>query len=281
MRVIITGCRGQLGRQLMSCFADQTCLGIDLPEDDIISPAVRERVAAFRPDLVVHAAAMTDVDRCEQDPSLAYRVNVLGTQNIVLGAQDAGAAVMYVSTNEVFDGSRREAYWEWDDPSPISVYARSKTAGESIVRNLCSRFFIVRIAWLFGPGGVNFVTKILAGARKHGALRVAADEFGNPTYAPDLASAMARLAATQHYGIIHLTNAGFCSRFDFAKEIVRLAGMSEIPITPILSAEWPRPSVPPLHAVLSDAVASSIGLAMRPWGEALTDYLSTLSREVS
>jgi dTDP-4-dehydrorhamnose reductase len=281
MRVIITGCRGQLGRQLISSFTDHVCLGLDLPEDDIASPAIRARVAAFRPDLIVHAAAMTDVDRCEQDPSLAYRVNVLGTQNIVLGAQDAGAAVMYVSTNEVFDGSRREAYWEWDAPSPISVYARSKAAGENIVRSLCTRFFIVRVAWLFGPGGSNFVTKILAGARKHGALRVAADEFGNPTYAPDLAVAMARLAASQHYGIVHLTNSGFCSRFDFAKEIARLAGMGEIPISPILSAEWPRPSKPPLHAILSDAVASSLGLSMRPWREALAEYVSTLPKEIS
>ena len=141
---------------------------------------------------MVHAAAYTDVDGCENDPELAFRVNAVGTQNVALAAQQAGAALLHISTNEVFDGTRREAYREWDAANPLSTYARSKAAGEQIVRDLVGgRFYIVRVAWLFGPGGNNFVTKILAGAAEHGALRVAADEFGNPTYAPDLAAAIA------------------------------------------------------------------------------------------
>jgi dTDP-4-dehydrorhamnose reductase len=282
MRIAITGSKGQLGRQLMATFAGYELFGLDLPEEDITQPALVARLADWQPDLVIHAAAYTDVDGCERDPELAFRANAIGVQNVALAAQRAGAAMLYISTNEVFDGTRRELYREWDQPNPMSVYARSKAAGEQIVRDLLAgRFYIVRTAWLFGPGGNNFVTKILAGAEKSGALKVAADEFGNPTYAPDLAAAIARLVATGHYGIYHLTNAGFCSRCEFAREIMRLAdGLNrqpELPITPILSADWPRPSRPPLHAILANTAAASLGIALRPWEQALAEYLAALS----
>lgn len=280
MRIIITGHNGQLGRQLMTAFAAHELLPLDLPCDDITDPGISACVTAFRPDLVVHAAAYTDVDGCEKDPELAFRVNAFGTQNIALAARAAGAALLHISTNEVFDGTRREAYREWDTVSPLSTYARTKAAAEQIVRDLAGgRFYIVRVAWLFGPRGVNFVTKILAGAEKHAALRVAADEFGNPTYAPDLAAACARLAATGHYGIYHLTNAGFCSRFEFAQAIMRLAGRPDLPITPILSAEWPRPSRPPLHAILANTAAAALGITLRPWQEAVEEYVDSLTAD--
>ena len=277
MRVVITGHNGQLGRQLQVAFAGQELLNLDLPGDDITDPGIVRGILDFRPDLVVHAAAYTDVDGCEKDPGLAFRVNAFGTQNVALAARQAGAALLHVSTNEVFDGTRRDPYREWDSINPISVYARSKAAGEQIVRDvMAGRFYIARVAWLFGPGGNNFVTKILAAAQKQGGLRVAADEFGNPTYAPDAAAAMARLAATGHYGIYHLTNAGFCSRCEFAREIVRLAGQPDLPIAPILSAEWPRPSTPPLHAVLANTAAAGLGITLRPWQAALAEYVTQL-----
>ncbi len=277
MRVVITGHTGQLGRQLRIAFGDHELLNLDLPGDDITDSGILRRIVDFRPDLVVHAAAYTDVDGCERDPELAFRVNAFGTQNVALAARQAGAALLHVSTNEVFDGTRRDLYREWDAVNPISVYARSKAAGERIVRDvMAGRFYIARIAWLFGPGGNNFVTKILAAAQKQRGLRVAADEFGNPTYAPDAALAMARLAAAEHYGIYHLTNAGFCSRHEFAREIVRLAGEPDLPVAPILSAEWPRPSTPPLHAVLANTAAASLGIALRPWQEALAEYLKQM-----
>jgi dTDP-4-dehydrorhamnose reductase len=262
----------------MAAFADHELWGLDLPEEDIARPALSTRLAGWRPDLVLHAAAFTDVDGCEKDPELAFRANALGAQNVALAAQRAGAAMLYISTNEVFDGTRRELYREWDQPAPLSVYARSKAAGEQIVRDLLGgRFYIVRIAWLFGPGGNNFVTKILAAAEKHSALSVAADEFGNPTYAPDLAAAIVRLVATGHFGVYHLTNGGFCSRFEFAREIMRLAGRPDLPIQPILSAEWPRPSRPPLHALLANTAAANLGIALRPWQQALAEYFSTIT----
>jgi dTDP-4-dehydrorhamnose reductase len=278
MRIAITGAKGQLGRQLMAAFAGHELWGIDLPEEDITQAEMSDRLAAWRPDLVIHAAAYTDVDGCEKDPERAFRVNAFGTQNVALAAQRAAATLLHISTNEVFDGTRRDLYREWDLPNPMSVYARSKAAGEQIVRDLLGgRFYIVRIAWLFGPGGTNFVTKILAAAAQSPALRVAADEFGNPTYAPDLAAAIVRLTATGHHGIYHLTNAGFCSRYEWAREIMRLAGRPDMPIAPILAADWPRPSRPPLHAVLANTAAAGLGIALRPWQEALADYMATLT----
>jgi dTDP-4-dehydrorhamnose reductase len=277
MRVVITGHKGQLGRRLVDAFAGHEILGLDMPEDDITRPAVSGRIADFRPDLVIHAAAYTDVDGCETNPDVAFRVNAIGTQNVALGAARADAAMLYISTNEVFDGMRREIYREWDATNPLSTYARSKAAGEQAVRDLLGgRFYIVRIAWLFGPGGNNFITKILTGAEKYGALRVAADEFGNPTYAPDLAAALVQLAASHHYGIYHMTNAGFCSRFEFAREIMRLAGKLDLSITPILSADWPRPSRPPLHAVLANTAADALGITLRPWQDAAAEYVAML-----
>jgi dTDP-4-dehydrorhamnose reductase len=276
MRVVITGHNGQLGRHLQAAFVQHETFTLDLPCYDITDPGVSACIADFRPDLVLHAAAYTDVDGSEADPETAFRVNALGTQHVATGAAWAGAAMLYVSTNEVFDGARRDPYREWDQIGPVSVYARSKSAGEQIVRDLLPRFYIVRVAWLFAPGGVNFVTKILARADKQGALRVAADEFGNPTYAPDLTDAIVRLADTRRYGIYHLTNSGFCSRYEFAREIMRLAGREDIPIAPILSSEWPRPSRPPLHAVLANTAGVALGITLRPWQDALADYMNVL-----
>jgi dTDP-4-dehydrorhamnose reductase len=276
MRVVITGHNGQLGRQLQGAFASHDLLRLDLPDDDITDPRLSSTIAAFRPDLVLHAAAFTDVDGCEMDPDKAFRVNAVGTQNVALGAQQAGAVLLYVSTNEVFDGTRRDLYREWDPINPASIYARSKAAGEQIVRDLLNRFYVVRVAWLFGPGGANFVTKILAASERGGPLRVSADEFGNPTYAPDAAAAVARLVATEHYGTYHLTNAGFCSRHEFACEIMRLVGRPDLPIAPILSAEWPRPSRPPLHSILANTNGAALGIALRPWCDALAEYVGLL-----
>lgn len=276
MRIVITGHKGQLGRQLQAVFAGHEMLGLDLPTDDITNPAIIGRIADFRPELVVHAAAYTDVDGCEQNPELAFRANAVGTQMVTLAAQRAAAALVYISTNEVFDGTRRDLYREWDAPCPISAYARSKAAGEQIVRDLLDRFYIVRIAWLFGPGGNNFVTKILNAAEKDRGLRVAADELGNPTYAPDLAAAIGRLTTTGAFGIYHLTNSGFCSRYEFAREIIRLAGYTDLPVAPILSADWPRPSRPPLHSVLANTAGAALGITLRPWQEALAEYVAWL-----
>ncbi len=273
MRIVITGCRGQLGTALQQVLAQNDLLCLDLPECDVADPhCVIDTVVEFRPEVVVHAAAMTDVDGCERNPEMAFRVNVLGTQNIALACERSGAAMVHVSTNDVFDGKLGRPYYEWDSPSPQSVYARSKAAAEFYVRTLLRRFYIVRTAWLYARGGNNFVTKIVAAADRLGALQVVTDEVSAPTYAPDLAEAIARLLPTGYYGIFHFTNSGFCSRYDWAVKILELSGRSQVPVAPITSDQWQRAAPPPLYAPLVNFTGAALGITVRPWEEALRAY---------
>jgi len=273
MRVVITGHRGQLGRALQHTFAGHDMLGVDLPEHDITNPnTLTATFIDWRPDLVIHTAAMTDVDGCERDPDLAFRVNTLGTHNVALACARAGADLVHISTNEVFDGRLGRPYNEWDTPSPLSVYARSKAGAEFYVRSLLHNYYVVRTSWVYARGGNNFVTKIVAAADKHGALRVVIDEISAPTYAPDLADAIGRRVETRHYGIYHLTNAGFCSRYDWAKEILALSGRGQVPIERITSDEWQRPAPPPLFAPIVNFAGAALGITLRPWQDALKDY---------
>jgi dTDP-4-dehydrorhamnose reductase len=275
MRIMITGHKGQLGSALQEAFADEEILGLDLPEHDITNPvSTTGAVLGFRPDVVIHAAAMTNVNGCEQNPELAFRVNALGTQNIALACGRSGAPMVHISTNDVFDGSLGRPYYEWDTPTPQSVYARSKAAAEFYVRTLLQRFYIVRTAWLYARGGSNFVTKIIAAADKHGALRVVTDEVSAPTYAPDLAAAIAELIDTEHYGIFHFTNSGFCSRYDWACKIVELSGRGHIPIEPITSDEWQRAAPPPLYTPIVNFAGAALGITLQPWQEALQEYFA-------
>jgi dTDP-4-dehydrorhamnose reductase len=273
MRIVITGHKGQLGRALQEVLARDEVLGLDLPEADITDPpSIIGRVVAFQPDAVIHAAAMTNVDACERDPELAFRVNALGTQNIALACEQTGAAMVYVSTNDVFDGKLGRPYYEWDTPLPQSVYARSKAAAEFYVRTLLNRFYIVRTAWLYARGGSNFVTKIIAAADRLGALKVVTDEVSAPTYAPDLARAIAQLIHTGHYGLFHFTNSGICSRYDWTCKILELSGRGSVPVEPITTDQWQRAAPPPLYAPLVNFTGAALGITLRPWEEALQEY---------
>jgi dTDP-4-dehydrorhamnose reductase len=247
---------------------------VDLPEWDITDPQQVSRLADLKPDVVVHCAAMTDVDGCARNPDLAYHVNALGTQNVALACQRAGAALVHISTNEVFDGTATEPYREFDPPHAINPYGASKLAAEQIAARLLHKLYIVRIAWLFAPGGKNFVSKIVELADTQGQLRVVTDEVANPTYAPDLATAIARLIQTEHYGIYHLTNEGYCSRHEFAVEIMKQAGRAHVPVLPITSDQFQRVSRPPRFAPLRNTVGAALGITLRPWQAALADYFS-------
>jgi dTDP-4-dehydrorhamnose reductase len=275
MRIVITGHKGQLGQALQRALVGAEILGLDLPEHDITDPrTTAEAVAEFRPEVVIHGAALTDVDGCERDPELAFRVNALGTQNVALACGRCGAAMVHVSTNEVFDGRLGRPYYEWDTPSPLSVYARSKAAGELYVRSLLRRFYIVRTAWLYARGGTNFVTKIMAAADKHGALRVVADEVSAPTYAPDLARAIAQLVETEHFGLFHFTNDGVCSRYEWARKLLDLSGREAVPIEAIASHQWQRAAPPPLFAPIVNFTGAALGIRLRPWQAALEAYFA-------
>ena len=275
MRIAITGHRGQLGTELQSVLADAELLGLDLPEHDITDPvSIAAPIVEFRPDVVIHAAAMTNVDGCEREPEIAYRVNTLGTQNIALACEHCGAAMAHVSTNDVFDGKLGRPYYEWDTPSPQSVYAQSKAAAEFYVRTLLNRFYIVRTSWLYAKGGENFVTKIIRAADQHGQLRVVTDEVATPTYAPDLARAIAQLIRTGHYGIYHFANSGSCSRYEWAKRLLVIAGRGDVPIEPITADQWVRDAPPPLYAPIPNFAGAALGITLRPWDEALQDYFA-------
>jgi dTDP-4-dehydrorhamnose reductase len=272
MRITITGAFGQLGTCLQETLAGEELVAADLPEYDVTQAASVESIAATEPDLVIHCAAMTNVDGCARDPEAAYLVNALGTQRVALACQKAGAEMLYISTNEVFDGSKGTPYLEFDEPAPINVYARSKLAGERYVQALLSRFYIVRTAWLYARGRNNFVSKILHTADRRGELSVVTDEVSSPTYASDLAEAIARLIRTGHYGIYHFTNEGLCSRYDFAVEILKLAGRQDIPIHPMTLAQYVRASTPPPYTPLRNFCGAALGITLRPWQEALADY---------
>jgi dTDP-4-dehydrorhamnose reductase len=274
MRVFVTGCAGQLGRALSVALDGETLAGCDLPDVDITDrAAIGAAIHDFAPDVVIHAAAWTDVDGCARDPERAYRVNAVGTQNVALTCAERGAAMVYVSTNEVFDGTAAEPYREWDPVHPINPYARSKAAGEWLVRHLLARFYIVRTAWLYAPGGRNFPHRIIQLADERGALRVVTDEVSNPTYVLDLAEALAALVRTEAYGAYHLVNAGYCSRHDFAREILKLSGRARVPVAAITLAEFQRESTPPPFAPLANTAAAALGIALRPWQEALAAFL--------
>lgn len=276
MRILITGVRGQLGSALVQTLRDHEVTGFDLPEIDITAlDQTRVAISAAKPELVIHCAAYTDVDGCARDPQLAHRVNALGTHNVALAARETGAALVHISTNEVFSGTATDGYEEWMPLRPINAYGRSKAAAEQHVRALLPQHYIVRTAWLFAPGGRNFIHAILRRARETGEVRVVTDEVGNPTYVADLAAAINRLIATGHYGTYHFTNSGACSRWQFAEEILRVAGLAHSTRNvPILSSSFRRPSNPPPFGALHNLNGAAIGITLRPWQEALAAYLA-------
>ncbi len=273
MKIIVTGHKGQLGRALLAELQQDEVLGLDLPEVDITdAQATRQAICAFEPAVVIHTAALTDVDRCAREPELALKVNGLGTQNVALACLHCGAAMVAVSSNEVFDGKKGAPYFEYEFRNPINAYGRSKLAGEVYTQMHLSRYYIVRTAWLYASGGRNFLHAILRGAEKYGKLRVVCDEVSSPTYAPHLARAIGALIRTEHYGIYHLTNEGVCSRFEFARRILALAGCPDVPLEPITCDQWPRASVPPLNCVIRNFAAAQIGITLPHWDEALRAY---------
>lgn len=271
MRIVVTGSGGQLGRLVVQQLErSHEVLPMDQPVLQLTDPASVRTIADVKPDLVIHNAAMTDVDACARDPALAFRVNAFGTQNVALACQLADAAMLYVSTNEVFDGEKLSPYLEFDTPHPLNPYAKSKLAGEWYTQHLLQRFYIVRTAWLYAGRSGRFPDKVLELARRQAPLAFVTDEIGCPTYAPDLAAAMARLVATGRYGIYHLVNSGACSRYEWAQEILRLANLPR-PVKPITLADFSRASTPPKNGALENFAAAELGITLRPWQDALRD----------
>jgi dTDP-4-dehydrorhamnose reductase len=259
MKLLITGANGQLGRALQSRFADHDVMAVGHQEIDVGN---REAVLALQAqgfDLILHAAAMTNVDGCERDPEAAYRVNAIGTQNMALLAQATGAELLYVSSDYVYDGKKGSPYWEGDATHPLSMYAGSKLAGEYYVEQLLTRFYIARTAWVFGPGGNNFPRKIVEFSNSRPELSVVTTESGHPTYAPHLADAIYRLV-----------NEGSVSRYDFARAILETVGKPDFPVKPTDS--FPRAATPPAHVELSTFLARQVGAGLPHWREGLAEW---------
>jgi dTDP-4-dehydrorhamnose reductase len=277
MRILVTGGKGQLGRELVALLGpNHEVIATDLPELDISDgDGVRRLVRDARPEVVLNPAALTDTRRCEEEPELAHRVNAVGAANVARSCREVGAAMLHVSTNEVFDGRKGAPYVESDQTGPVNAYGRSKLAGEEEVRSLLERCWIVRTAWLYGAGEGDFPAKILAAASGRSELSVVMDEIATPTWARDLAAAIAALIERPRFGIYHLTNSGGCSRFEWTREILRLAGRGEVALKPTTMTEYGAFPVKPPYSVLANREAASLGIELRPWQAALSESFST------
>ncbi len=270
MRILVTGGTGQLGRALARLAPDDhTLVALGTDRCDVTDPnAIRRAIDRERPDLIIHSAAMTDVDGCEREPEHAYRVNAAGTQHLAGAANEAGAALVYISTNYVFDGESPEPYHEFGAVNPISVYGHSKLAGEEAVRALCPRHAIVRTAMLYDETGRNFVNTMLRLASSRPSISVVADQFGNPTYAGDLAVAIFQLIDRHAFGTFHLVNQGTTSWHGWASEIVRLTGAAAS-VQPIPASAYQRDARPPRNGALVSLTAPAFGIELPHWTDAL------------
>ncbi|MGQ9901390.1 MAG: dTDP-4-dehydrorhamnose reductase [Fimbriimonadales bacterium] len=287
MRVLITGASGLLGSAVVRACraAGWEVLGTartPAPESgfaslEITAPdAVRAMFDAFRPDAVIHCAAMTHVDACEQNPQEAYRVNTFGTEVIAAHCQRVGAACVYLSTDYVFDGAKGAPYHEYDAPNPLSVYGRSKYLGEQAVGALCPRHYIARVAWLYGVGRKTFPQFVLDAARQGQSPSVIADQIGSPTYVVDIAERLVALIPTECYGVYHLTNTPPVSRYEFACALLEAAGLSVQP-TPLPMAQWQTPAPRPAYSALISWRLPWAGVDPMPdWRDAMHRFLREL-----
>lgn len=276
MRTAIFGAKGQLGRDLMRVFsAEGETAGHDLPELDAADPdMVRLAVERFRPDVLINAAAYTDVERAESDPAEAFRVNETAAGVLAQTAMDAGIPVVYYSTDYVFNGEKQRPYLPTDPISPLGVYGASKAAGEVATRAANPAHYVLRTAWLYGPGGNHFVEKILRAAETRPSLRVVEDETGSPTHTLDLALATRAIIQTSAYGVYHAVNAGSCTRYAFARAILERAGIA-IPVAPCKAADYPSQARRPAYSVLDTTTLSQAArYTFRSWEDALDDYMA-------
>jgi dTDP-4-dehydrorhamnose reductase len=278
MRVFLTGAAGQLGCDLVTEFERDGLHQVIAAGREHLDVTQRDAVlgliTATQPDVIVHPAAWTAVDACEGDPDRAFAVNMLGPRHIAEGARRVGAPVIYVSTDYVFDGTKPEPYTEWDDPNPQSVYGRSKLAGE---RELDPGSTIVRTSWVCGYHGANMVKTILRLAGEHETLSFVDDQRGHPTFTEDLAVAIKQLVVERRPGLFHVTNQGEASWFEFAREVLRLAGSDPERVKPISTADLdpPRPAPRPANSVLDNAAWRLSGLPL------LADFREPLERLVA
>lgn len=279
MKILVTGVKGQLGYDICRILSDRGIehRGVDIEDFDITDRhAVSEYIKGYRPDAIIHCSAFTAVDKAEDAVELCTRVNAEGPRNIAAAAKEIDAKMMYISTDYVFPGAG-ECFYTPDDPTgPLSVYGKTKLMGEDAVRTASDRHFIVRISWVFGKNGNNFVKTMLRLAETKTDLNVVCDQIGSPTYTYDLSILLCDMIVTERYGTYHATNEGICSWAEFAEEIVKQGGKSTV-IHPIPSSEYPTRASRPLNSRMSKDKLEENGFSRLPhWKDALTRYLKEL-----
>ncbi|HEY5595517.1 MAG TPA: dTDP-4-dehydrorhamnose reductase [Nitrospiria bacterium] len=274
MRIFITGGDGQLGRAMAEVGKDIKLYLGRHDADDITRPEIMPTLCDFKPDVVLHAAAMTDVDACEIKQDQAFLVNEQGTRHVAEGSRRCGALMVYVSTDYVFDGAKESPYLETDPTNPINVYGRSKLAGERATQETADRWLIIRTSWVYGAGRKNFVTNVLEWAKTQPVLRLVRDKVGSPTYAVDLARAIRHLLEVKATGVYHAAGDGACTWVEYGREILKIAGVNK-EITPIAFDELKRPARRPAYSVLSNRKLDASGFVMRSWQSAVGDFIKS------
>ncbi len=269
MKVLITGAGGQLGQALQAVLTGHDLIALGHAQLDITRlDEVREAVTASHPDIVINAAAYTNVDGAETDQEGAYRINALGPRNLAVVTAEEVIPILNVSTDYVFDGLGNRPYHEFDLTNPISIYAKSKLAGEEAVATLNPRHYTVRTAWLYHTEGMNFLKTMLAQAHRE-EVRVVSDQYGSPTYAPHLAKAIAELIETGTYGLYHFAGDGGASWFELTQKLYQMLGI-KTRVRPVATSEFPRPARRPRYSVLTTIQDPRILLP--PWEEGLTEF---------
>ena len=279
MKVLVTGITGQLGCDVMKELQRRSieAIGASRQEFSLTDhAAARQFITAAKPDAIIHCAAYTAVDKAEDEPQLCEEVNAAATKNIAGICRDIGAKLIYISTDYVFPGSGESFYEPMDAKGPQNVYGRSKLLGEEAVQELLTAYFIVRISWVFGKNGKNFIKTMLKLAESHDALTVVDDQIGSPTYTADLARLLVDMVQTEQYGIYHATNEGVCSWAGFAAEIFRQAGKN-VTVTPVPSSAYPTKATRPKNSRLSKKCLDDAGFRHLPaWQDALGRYLKEI-----
>lgn len=272
MKILITGAGGQLGCALQTTLAIHEVIALDRAQLDITQfDQVRDAIAAHRPGVVINAAAYTNVDGAETDPAAAYKLNAVAPRNLAIATCELGIPLVQVSTDYVFDGLGSKPCHEYDPTNPLSVYGKSKLAGEQAVATLNPRHFIARTAWLYHhqpAGGKNFPKTMLAQSHRD-SVRVVSDQYGSPTYAPHLATAIAKLIETGAYGVYHLAGSGGTSWFELTRRLYQLFGVKTA-VEPCATSEFPRPAVRPRYSVLTTIQEPEIRLP--DWEDGLAEF---------
>lgn len=271
MRILITGADGQLGLELQQAFKNDTLIPLVWPAFDLLKPDAREQVLAAAPDVIIHTAAYTNVDKAEHEPVVAMAVNADGTERVARAADKVGARLIYVSTDYVFDGTKGRPYEESDPTNPLGVYGRSKLEGEQRALACCTNTLVVRTAWLYSAHGANFVKTIMRLAREQRELRVVNDQYGCPTHAGDLARALSRIVHLPLQGIVHATGSGHCTWHELASAIVSSMAVP-VNVLPISTKDAHRPAPRPAYGVLANRVLAGAGISLPHWKDSLVKF---------